>query len=389
MWGIRMSERLWKTFSELVGIYSPSFREREFCDTLINYLTYVSDNILVDDAGKKINGNCGNLYCYVPGSINVPPLLFSAHMDTVEPAKGKRAVLHQNGDITSAGDTILGADDIAGISVILEAVLRLKEQNIPHRPLELLFPVAEEKYGAGSAVFDYSALKSKEAYVLDLGGEVGEAANAAPTILSFEIKIHGKAAHAGFAPKSGINAIAAAARAIANLYHGEPAPGLTFNIGRITGGEADNIVPSLCTVSGEIRSLSHDTVMAYWNTVKSVFIDETSKAGANIVATYRIELKAYETPLNSVVVRRFVRACGRAGITPRIHSTFGGSDLNNFALHGITGLVIACGMHEAHSLREYSNIHELEKCVKLVMELITDREEMTYEDTSAIPANRI
>jgi len=382
-----MSNRLWNTFRELSDIYSPSYREREFCDALVKKLQGLSGNIIEDDAGSKIQGNCGNLYCYIPGCLSGPPLLFSAHMDTVEPAKGKQAVLHANGDITSAGNTILGADDVAGISIILEAITRLKEQNIPHQPIELLFPVAEEKYGEGSSVFDYSMVKAKEAYVLDLSGAIGEAANAAPTIMSFEIKIHGKAAHAGFAPKNGIHAIAVAANAIARLTQGEPIPGLTFNIGRITGGEANNIVPSMCIISGEMRSLDHNAVLSYWDKVKTVFNAEAAKAGARIEIKHKVELRAYETPPDSPVVKRFLRACKKTGITPNIHSTYGGSDLNNFVLHGITGLVIACSMHEVHSPREYSNLHELENCVRLVMEMMADHEEVSDENTIAISAD--
>lgn len=379
-----MSERLWHTFRELSSIYSPSYREREFCNALKERLSKLNCSVLEDNAGNKIHGNCGNLYCYIPGGLDGSPLLFSAHMDTVEPAWGKQAVLHENGNITSDGNTILGADDVAGITVILEAVSRLKERNIPHRSVELLFPVAEEKYGAGSAVFDYSIIKSKEAYVLDLSGPIGEAANAAPTIMSFEIKIHGKAAHAGFAPKKGINAISVASRAIADLPQGEPNSGLIFNIGKITGGEENNIVPPLCTVSGEIRGLNHNSVMACRDRIFSIFRAEAAKAGAGVEFTDIIVLQAYETPLNSPVVKRFVRACKKAGITPHIHSTFGGSDLNNFTLHGITGLVIACGMHEVHSPNEYSNISELENCVSLVTELMTDPEGVPDENTVAI-----
>lgn len=382
-----MSNRLWKTFQELSGIYSPSFKERALCDALIKRLTDLDGNIFEDDAGSKIQGNCGNLYCYIPGSLDGPPLLFSAHLDTVEPAKGKQAFLHHNGKISSAGNTILGADDIAGVTVILEAVTRLKEQNIPHRSIELLFPVAEEKYGAGSSVFDYSLIKAKEAYVLDLSGAIGEAANAAPTIMSFEIKIHGKAAHAGFAPKSGIHAIEVAAKAIASLPQGEPVPGLTFNIGKFIGGESGNIVPALCIIEGEIRSLDHKAVLSYWNKVKTVFDTEGAIAGAKVEAKNKIELTAYQTPLDSSVVRRFLRACKKTGISPHIHSTFGGSDQNNFALHGITGLVMACSMHEVHSLSEYSNLHELENCVMIVMEIMTDQEEVPNENTVTISAN--
>lgn len=79
---------------------------------------------------------------------------------------GKKAVLHEDGTITSDGSTVLGADDLSGVCAILEALTSLKEDGTPHRPLELLFDVAEETYCAGIRQFDFSRLKSKEAYVL-------------------------------------------------------------------------------------------------------------------------------------------------------------------------------------------------------------------------------
>lgn len=369
-----MSNRLWNTFRELTDIYSPSYKEREFCEALKRKFNILGIELKEDDAGNKIGGNSGNLYGFIPGRVKAEPVLFSAHMDTVEPAKGKKAILHDNCYIKSEKDTILGADDVSGIAVIIEAITRLKEQNIPHRPIEVLFPVAEERYGAGSAVFDYSRIKSREAYVLDLSGPIGNAANAAPTILSFEIKVYGRASHAGFAPQDGIHAIEIASKAIVRLPQGKLPSGMTFNIGQITGGVAGNIVPDLCTVKGEIRSLSHKEVLSYWNEVFKVFDEEAQAKGANIEADCKVEITAYETPFEHRVVQRFIRACEKVNIQSNIHSTFGGSDQNNFALHGITGLVIACGMNEVHSTREYSNINDLENCVRLVMNLMIDGE---------------
>ncbi|MDR0841537.1 MAG: M20/M25/M40 family metallo-hydrolase [Christensenellaceae bacterium] len=364
--------RLWETFSSLITIDSPSFKERLFCDALKERLNALGVETYEDSAGESIGGDCGNLHGFLPGSLSLPPLLFSAHMDTVEPGRGKRAVLGEEGRITSAGDTILGADDAAGIAAILEALTRLKERNLPHRPIELLFPVAEERYGLGSAVADYGRIHAKEAYTLDLGGAIGEAAHAAPTLLAFEITVTGKAAHAGFAPKEGIHAIAAAAKSIARIPVGEPEPGVTCNIGGIEGGEAANIIPALCRVSGEIRSLSHAKVLAWWEAVQAIFEEEARAAGARIAAEGRCEITAYETPLSSPVVRRFKEACQKTGVAASIHPTLGGSDQNNFAQHGIEGLVIACSMHDVHSTREYANLNEIQQCAELVLALILE-----------------
>ncbi|MCL2079807.1 MAG: M20/M25/M40 family metallo-hydrolase [Oscillospiraceae bacterium] len=366
------SNSLYKIFRELTAVYSPTFGERDFCGLLKNKLSELGVVCEEDHAGSQIGGNCGNLYGFLSGELTGEPLLFSAHMDTVEPAAGKESILREDGRITSGGATILGADDVSGIAIILEALTRLREAGTPHRAIELLFPVAEERYGAGSAVADYSKFHAKAAYVLDLGGEIGMAANAAPTILSFTAIVKGKAAHAGFAPKDGVHAISAAAKAIAKIPLGEPEPGVTCNIGVISGGEAGNIVPETCTVTGEIRSLSHDAVLERWEKVRSIFEEEAKKAGASVSFAHRCEITAYETPVDSAVVRRFKRACETAGVPCHICSTLGGSDNNNFALHGIEGIVIACSMHDVHSTREYANLHEMEQCVRLVMNLMTE-----------------
>ena len=76
-----------------------------------------------DNAGTKFGGNAGNLYAYIPGTLDLPPVLLSSHMDAVEPAKGKRAIVHEDGTITYDGTTVLGADDLAGLNVILESVI--------------------------------------------------------------------------------------------------------------------------------------------------------------------------------------------------------------------------------------------------------------------------
>jgi tripeptide aminopeptidase len=334
-----------------------------------------------DAAGERFGGSCGNLYGFLAGSAGASqtPLLFSAHMDTVEPALGKRPFLRGDGRVTSQGSTILGADDNAGIAVLLEALARLKEGNLPHCPVELLFPIAEERYCLGSAEADYSLFRSKEAYVLDLSGEIGEAAHAAPTILSVSVTVEGKAAHAGFAPQDGVHAIAVAAKAIARIPQGEsragaetasPSVPVTCNLGQISGGEADNIVPARCKVTGEIRSFSHEAAIARWELVKAVFAEEADKAGAVIQAEHKVGITAYETPLDAEVAKRFQRACGENGIPCRIHATMGGSDNNNFALHGIKGLVLACSMHDVHSAREWCRLDELEACTRLVLSLV-------------------
>ena len=153
------TERLVQTFCRMVSFDSPSYGEREICDFLTEHLTALGLRVQEDDAAQRIHGTAGNLYAYLPatqGMEQLPPLLFSGHMDTVEPSKGKKAIVHADGTITSDGSTVLGADDCAALAAILEALTVMQENHLPHRASEILFSVAEETYCIGASVFDFS-----------------------------------------------------------------------------------------------------------------------------------------------------------------------------------------------------------------------------------------
>ena len=210
-------KRIADFFAELVSINSPSLEEREMADTLKIKFAEIGVTLTEDHTQEQTGSNAGNLFARIPGSLAGAPVLFAAHMDTVEPAKGKKAVSHEDGTVTSDGTTVLGADDLAGVTAIYEVVRHIIETKTPHRPIEILISTGEELYCKGANAFNYSQVQAKEAYVLDLSGAIGAAAYAAPTLVSFAAKIQGKAAHAGFHPEDGINSIQAAARAIAQL----------------------------------------------------------------------------------------------------------------------------------------------------------------------------
>ncbi len=364
-------ERLIAEFAELVEIDSPSFGERNMADALKGKLETMGFVVTEDEAGDIYGSNCGNLYGFLPGELEGEPLLFSGHMDTVAPALGKKAVLQPDGRITSAGNTVLGADDITGLISILEAIRSLREEGKLHRSIEVLFPIAEEVYAKGSGVFDYSRIKAKEAYVLDLSGEVGRAAYTAPSILSFTAVIRGRAAHAGFAPEEGIHSIAIAAKAINQMKLGRVDSITTVNVGTITGGEATNIIPESCKIRGEIRSFQHDVALHCLKEIEALFQLEAEQAGACLDWAEEIHCIAYETGLDSRVAKRYREACEAAGITAEFIKTFGGSDHNVFATKGMEGLVISNAMNCVHSCNEYTEVEELMKSTHIVRNLMT------------------
>ncbi len=363
-------KKIIQTFTELTAIDSPSMGERAAADYVKKRFARMGIVLKEDHAKEQIGGNAGNLYGFIKGSIPGEPVLLSAHLDTVEPSAGKRAVFHEDGRITSDGTTVLGADDMAGVTSIIEAISYILEQHLPHRDIEVLFSVAEECYCKGAGVFDFSQIRSRQAYVLDLSGEIGNAAYAAPSIISFCGTMHGKAAHAGFEPEAGIHAIQAVCKAVAMLPMGRIDAETTANVGLITGGEGTNIIPEACVVRGEVRSLKHDKAEKALHQFETAFEYAAEEAGAAFSWEETVHITAYETGREEKAVKDYCRACEKLGIKAELESTFGGSDNNVFALHGIKGLVLSTAMNRVHSCEEYTQVSELVKSAEVVVQLL-------------------
>jgi tripeptide aminopeptidase len=222
--------------------------------------------------------------------------------------------------------------------------------------------------------FDFSRLKSKQAYVFDLSGEVGASAYCAPTILSFKLELFGKASHAGFAPQDGVHSIKAVASIVSQITCGKIDEDTTVNIGTISGGSADNIVPDYCAVTGEIRSYSDDKAVEQFNTIESISKRVADEFNAKLNITFERNVTAYETPLDHLAVKRFENSCEALSIKPSLVRSFGGSDNNVFALNGITGLVVATAMNNCHSTSEWTTVDELKKSSQIALELMMSKE---------------
>lgn len=160
--------RLVDTFVKMVTTRGESRNERAVADTIKAELATMGLTAEEDDAGRKIGGNTGNLIVKVPGNTEgAPTLLFGAHMDTVPLAVGVKPVI-QDGVIRSDGKTALGGDNRAGVSEILEAVRSIKEHNLPHGDIELLFSVGEELGLLGARALDSSKINPTYAFAVDV-----------------------------------------------------------------------------------------------------------------------------------------------------------------------------------------------------------------------------
>lgn len=379
--------RLLQTFLNLVKIDSESYHEREMAEFLKKELKNRGLFAREDDAALKLREICketlgqdgdvaGNVWACLPGNLKNEEenrkraILFSAHMDTVHPGNGKKAIVYEDGIITSDGTTVLGADDAAGLAEILEVLQIIKEYDLPHPDIEILFAAAEEPYCQGSRLFDFQQFHARSAYVLDLNGAVGTAAMAAPSILSLSICVHGKSSHAGFSPEDGIHAIYIAARAISELPYGHVEEDTTMNLGTIHGGHGKNIVPEEVILTGEIRSMNAKKAEYWLRKISEVFQKNAESLGGTVSISVEKEVEAYCVSKEAPVTQIFLKAAKNLNLPLQLVETFGGSDNNNFNSSGIQGLVLANAMKDVHTTKESTHIEEMIKAASLLLEII-------------------
>lgn len=360
-------QRLTDLFVRLVQIDSGAENEAEICQLVADELRKLGAEVVeIDNASKKLGGTGGNVFARFKGTTDAPPILLSAHLDTVSSTKGIKLVLEKDA-IKTDGTTILGSDDKAGVALILEAIRVLKEHNLPHPPLEIVFTIREEKGLLGAKAFDKSRLKARYGLIVDGVGEPNELIVASPTHVQFEVTFHGKAAHAGVEPEKGNNAIVMAAKAIASLQWGRLDDETTANVGVIEGGKAMNIVPDRCKLIGEFRSHDPKKVERLLQRWKEAC--EQAANGLNGKVNFRAEttFEAVRLSADEPIVKAAVEAIKELGMTPQLKPMGGGTDGNIFITHGIRCLVFPTGGEDIHSPKERLILPNFYRCGEILV----------------------
>jgi tripeptide aminopeptidase len=290
-------------------------------------------------------------------------------MDTVSPGKGIQPVFKED-TIFSDGTTILGGDDKAGITSVMEALRVAKEQGIVHGDIEVVFTISEESGLKGSKNLDYSKIKSKHAFILDSGGAPGAIVVKGPVQNKFFVKIIGKAAHAGVCPEKGVSAIQVAASAINGMKLLRIDEDTTANIGVISGGTATNIVCPELEIKAEVRSLKDEKLEKQTASMIDQFRTAAKAYGAQVEIEAEKAYDSFEINEKDEIVEIVRNACNRIGVTPVIISTGGGSDTNILNRNGIKAVTLSKGGDNAHTVDEQIKMKDIFDTVRLVFEII-------------------
>jgi len=369
------AHRLAAEFARMAEIASPPRREGGMARYLAGRFAALGAEVLFDGAGHQVDGETGNLIARFAGSGE--PLMLSVHMDTVEPCAGVQPVL-RDGVFTSTGETVLGADDKAGIAELIEALEVLQAGAIPCPPLEVVVTVCEEIGLVGAKYLDYSLIRARRALALDTSG-VDLVIHRAPCANKLRFEISGREAHAGIAPELGLSAIEVAARAIAAMRLGRIDAETTANIGTISGGQATNIVARSVVIEGEARSHDADKLAA--QTAHMVACFEAAAAacarqidGAEVRAQVKAEVLSdyplLHVPLTAPIVGLLQRAAANLGRSLEIRAAGGGSDANIFAGHGIETVIVGTGMRDVHTVKESVSVADMVRVTELLVETI-------------------
>lgn len=386
------AERAFDLVMKLMAIPGRSGEEGTIADFVRGALDKagVGDGLQVDTAHQRtpIRGNTGNLILKLKGTQRGPRRMLSAHLDTVPVCLGSRPV--RRGEFVRSDDpnTGLGADDRAGVAVLLATALEIVERRLPHPPLTFCWFVQEETGLHGARCASLGMLgKPQMAFNWD-GGSAGKVTIGATGGYRMSISVEGIASHAGVAPEMGVSAIAIASLAIADLHregwHGDVRRGRqrgTSNVGVIHGGEATNVVTDRVTLRAEARShepafrekIVRQIETAFRNAAKEV--QSADGRRGNVQFDGQLQYESFRLDESEPCVQSALAAARAVGLDPEIAISNGGLDANWLNKHGIPTVTLGCGQLNPHMVTEALDIAAFQNACRMGLRLATATEQ--------------
>lgn len=364
----------------------------------------VDELLVLGLSDAAIDGN-GYVTATLPasaGAERAPVIGLIAHMDVSPdaPADGVEPIVHRGYDggvielprggtrldpatmpalarkvghdlVTSSGDTLLGADDKAGIAEIMTAVAHLVAHPELPRPTVRICFTPDEEIGLGASLFDIEGFGAYCAYTLD-GSEVGELQDETFTAAEVVVEVTGVDVHPGFATGKLVNAATVAAHIVAALPTDRLTP--TTTSGREgfvhvvhAGGDSGH-----ATIQAIVRDFDDDLLAGHVALVRETAERvATQWPGARVEITDRAQypnMKAYLEPFPEVA-RLAEQAIAAEGLAPVKTAIRGGTDGSVLSARGLPTPNIFTGGHEYHSVREWASVQDMASAAAVVVHL--------------------
>ena len=368
-------------------------------------------NLLVEELhGMGIDNAFVDEHCYVyawvpatPGYEHLPAIGLIAHMDTTPDMTGKDVkpqILHYEGGdlvlnreqnivmeaarfpelakfvgqdlVCSDGTTLLGADDKAGIAIILQAVEELLAEKAPHGRICLGF-TPDEEIGMGASFFDVAGFGADFAYTLD-GGDITdyeyETFNAAKTVVT----INGFSIHPGTSKDKMRNALLIAMEynallpALETPAHTEGYEGF-FHLQEMHG-KAERATLEYIVRDHDMKRFQERKAMM---DKAAEQIDRRWGAGTAVVDTQDQYYNMYEVLKDHMEIIELAEAAMKAaGVEHPTHSPIrGGTDGSMLTYKGLLCPNLPSAGHNAHGRYEYAPVESLKTGVKTVKALVS------------------
>lgn len=350
----------------------------------------------------------GYLFGTLPANTkkNVPPICFIAHIDTSPEVSGEnvKPMLHKaykGGDIslpsgeiirykenpelakvkghsiiTSSGDTLLGADDKAGIAEILTALEYLiKHPEIKHGKIRVLF-TPDEEIGQGTKHLDLKKIGAKFAYTVD-GGALGEVENETFNAGAMTLIAKGYNVHPGYAKGKMVNAIRALTHFISLLPSKKSPENTEKREGYIHPLSIQGDV-SEAKVKMILRDFEWEGIEEkknYLEKLKDIVQEIYPKTKLEIQFEEQYRNMRYYLEKNPEVVNYAIEAVKRLKIKPVLKYIRGGTDGSALTLKGILTPNIFAGGQNFHSKQEWISLEWMELATKTIIEIIKIWEE--------------
>jgi tripeptide aminopeptidase len=276
--------------------------------------------------------------------------------------------------VTSSGDTLLGADDKAGVAEIMAAVAHLAAHpELPRPNLRICF-TPDEEVGLGASLFDVEAFGALCAYTID-GSTLGELQDETFTGSEAIITIEGVDVHPGFATGKLVNAARLASRIVAELPADRLSPETTsgregfIHIYEMEGTAATANIRAI------VRDFDDDLLaehVAFLREIAERVVGEEPTAKLTVeVNTQYPNMRSYLEAVPEVVdiAERALRA---EGIEPIRNPIRGGTDGSMLSAMGLPTPNLFAGGHEFHSVREWISVQDMAAAAAVIVRLAAE-----------------
>lgn len=379
--------------------YPSTEKQKDLSKLLVEELKEMGWNdVCMDEWGYVIAAIPSN------SSKKIPVICFCSHVDTAPDCSGKDVqpmihfaydgsdiVLPNNssqvismnnhpylknklGDdiITASGNTLLGADNKSGVAIIMELAQYLKQHpEVLHGEIKLLF-TPDEEVGRGVEHLDIKKLGADVAYTLD-GGELGSLESETFSADGLELEINGVIAHPGSAKGKLINAIKLAAEIIEKLPKSDMAP-------EVTEGREGFLHPT--DIRGSAEQATIKFILRDFEADKlSIYRTIIEQAAQQVIGQYKgssYRMKQFEQYRNMRevldqhphIVAYAKQAMLNCGIEPVMLPVRGGTDGSRLSFMGLPCPNLFTGEMALHSVEEYVSVQDMEKSLKVLVELV-------------------